>query len=102
MLIGTTPSYTITLPFEVNRIKEVFFSFSQNDIEVFCKKMKDCKLEGYKVTAKLTQEDSFLLAADVPLQASLRILTTTDDDVVGVKPFVIDDVYDSPNKEVMK
>lgn len=60
MLIGTTPSYSWTLPFDSSNIATLKITFKQEDNIVLVKRMSDCKLNGKQLSVTLTQEETFL------------------------------------------
>lgn len=79
MIRGTTPTHTFELPFDTALLKEVKVIYSQDDKQIFCKRAKDCELDGCFVRLRLTQEETFMLDCKKQVQIQIRVLTLNDD-----------------------
>lgn len=73
---GTTPTHTFTLPISVELIKTVEITYAQGCKVVLRKGNADVQMEGCKVAVHLTQEDTFALNPEMPLEIHLRPLLT--------------------------
>ena len=60
MLIGTTPTYSWTLPVDKSNIATLKITYTQNDSTVLVKRMSDCELNGKQLSVTLSQEETFL------------------------------------------
>lgn len=72
---GTTPEYTFDIGLDTSFLKVVRVLYSQNDNVVFVKTIEDCTLDGTTISVRLTQEDTFSLDSDLPVQIQIRVLT---------------------------
>ena len=81
----TTPLHTFTLPFDTEIIKELVISYGQNHAEVLSKRLADCMLEGATVCVRLTQEETKLFTANVPVDIQIRILTNNGEALASAK-----------------
>ena len=79
MVIGTTPTHTYTLPFNVDVIKSLKITYSQGGNVVLTKKLEDCETDGQTVSVRLTQEDTFLFGHTSDIEIQVRVLTDTGD-----------------------
>ena len=86
---GTTPTHEIELPIDTALLKEVKVIYSQGDKMVFCKRLKDCSLEGNTIRIKLTQEDTFLIDCDKMVQIWIRALTKNGDALAMDEPITV-------------
>lgn len=75
MIRGTTPTHTFTLPFDVSNVAKCKIIYSQDDVQVFCKRTEDCVLDGADVRVTLTQEDTFKFDCKKLVQIQVRVLT---------------------------
>lgn len=78
-MIGTTPTHTFTLPFDVSLVKTIKVIYAQKGVQVLCKRGEGCQLDGKKVVTRLTQEETFLFDCRELVQIQLRILTNGGD-----------------------
>lgn len=83
MIQGTTPVHTFGIPLDATTIKKARVTYSQNNKVVLTKEGDDCTITDGSVVVKLTQEETFLFDADIPVDVQLRILTNTDDAVAS-------------------
>lgn len=90
MIIGSTPTYTFTLPFTVDNIAEAKVTFSQGGVSV-SKKFKDCTAAGNTLTVRLSQEDT-LSFCDGLVEMQIKVLTK------GGEALVSDVMYDQAPK----
>lgn len=60
MLIGTTPSYSWTLPVDSSNISTLKITYTQNNESVLVKRKDECDLTGKKLSVTLKQEETFL------------------------------------------
>lgn len=60
MLIGTTPTYSWTLPVDESNIAKLKITFKQVGDIVLVKKKSDCEFNGKQLSVTLSQEDTFL------------------------------------------
>lgn len=79
MIRGTTPTHTFTIPFDVADIKKLKIIYSQDDAQIFCKRIEDCELFGTTIKTNLTQEDTFKFDCKKMVQIQIRVLTINDD-----------------------
>lgn len=86
MRVGTTPTYTFKLPFEVDNVQKVKVTFRQNN-KVILEKTDECLLEGDMVKVTLTQEETFKFAYPSKAEVQLRI-KTQGDDALASAPFL--------------
>ena len=86
---GTTPTHEFELDFSTDICKEVRFVYSQNDSVVVLKDDEEITRDGNKVSATLTQEDTYSFEPNVRISLVLRILTISDtaiaSDVITLK-----------------
>ena len=71
---GTTPTHTFEVPFDISTIKELKITYCQDDAIILEKYLKDCENTENKVNVTLTQNDTFLFRAHVPVKIQLRVL----------------------------
>jgi hypothetical protein len=79
MVIGTTPTHTFTLPFDIDVIKSLKITYAQGGEVMLTKRKEDCILEGDTVTVKLSQEDTFNFIYPGDIEIQVRILTNAGD-----------------------
>lgn len=58
---GTTPTHTITMPFEVPEGSSVRVVYSQNDNVIFERTTETCTIAGNKVSLRLTDKETLLI-----------------------------------------
>lgn len=89
-MIGTTPTHEFELPFDTSTIKTVRVIYCQNNKNILTKTAEGCKLEGNKVTVKLTQEESFMFNHKYEVCIQVRVLLNTDEalksEEIHIKP----------------
>ncbi len=78
MRIGTTPTFSFELPFEVSAVRTAKITFRQNRT-IILEKKEDCKLEGNVVKISLTQEETFLFDPRFKMDVQLRVVTVGND-----------------------
>ena len=86
---GTTPIHEFELPIDTALLKEVKVIYAQNDEMIFCKRAKDCSLNGNVIRIKLTQEDTFLVDCNKMVQVWIRALTHNGDSLAMEDPITI-------------
>ena len=79
MIQGTTPAHTFTVPIDTEIISNVRVTYAQSGEVVLTKEKDDCSIGNKTVTVKLTQEETFKFAHDIPVDIQVRILTTGGD-----------------------
>jgi hypothetical protein len=94
MIIGSTPTYTFSLPFTVDNIAEAKVIFSQGDVSV-SKKFKDCGASGNTLTVRLCQEDTLRFRCGL-VEIQIKVLTPKEDVLVS------DVMYDNAEKCIDK
>lgn len=75
MIRGTTPVISFTLPFDVSTLDDAYISFAQHGKVVIEKRLEDCKVDGNRMTVRLTQEDTLRLAARTQVEMQIRART---------------------------
>ena len=83
MIRGTTPTHRFVLPFDTDMIQTVQIIYAQNDETVLTKGNDDCIFDGNTVSAKLTQQETFLFTEDASVEVQVRVLTTDGDAVAS-------------------
>ena len=83
MIRGTTPTHTFTLPFDVSNISKLKIIYAQNDSQIFCKGIEDCKLNGNTVSVSLTQSETLKFDHKKMVQIQLRVLSGGGDSLVS-------------------
>lgn len=71
----STPTHTLTLPFDTNTIKSLMVIYAQDGIEVFHKSKEDCTLDGNTISVTLTQEETKSFNHKLDVQVQLRVVT---------------------------
>ena len=74
---GTTPTHIYKLPFDVSLVEEIRITYAQNNKTVLTKTMADCMLDGEYILLTLTQEETLKFNDYNPVQAQIRIQTTS-------------------------
>lgn len=76
MIIGGTPLHEFELDLvEVPNIVEVLISYTQNNRVILRKKLKDCTLEGNRLSVRLTQEDTLKFTEDHKVRIQIKLKT---------------------------
>ena len=75
LIPGTSPTFTVKVPFDLNLIDKVRIIFAQNDVQKVVKEKEDCKLKDGVIEVVLTQEETFKFNPKFPMQAQARVLT---------------------------
>jgi hypothetical protein len=78
MRLGTTPTLTFKLPFEVSMLSNAKATFRQGDIRLE-KKLGDFETTENTLTIRLTQEETFLFRSDSQIKVQLRVVTLNGD-----------------------
>lgn len=76
MTQGSTPLHTFVLPFDAAIIQAVRISYEQKGKIVLVKETKDVSKSGNALALNLTQEETLLFDALVPVRIQLHVLTT--------------------------
>lgn len=76
MRIGTTPTHTFELPFNVAVIDAVEITYCQNKKIVLQKNEDDCTMGENIVAVTLSQQDTFKFTPDVNVEIQIRIVGT--------------------------
>ena len=78
MIQGTTPTFSFTLPFDVDAVKSAEFTieyFSGSKKSLILKEKADGVHEGSRMTFQLSQEETLKLPANSWVNVQLRVLT---------------------------
>lgn len=75
MIRGTTPTHIFTLPFDTSPINKIRVLYSQKSNVLLTKDETECVAESNSIKTTLTQEETFLFDAKIPVEIQLRILT---------------------------
>ena len=100
MIRGTTPTYTLTLPFDASLVKTARVIFSQRDTTKVIKPGGQVTMEGSELKTKLTQEETLAFHCDAPVDIQLRVLTASADALASeiykdyVEPCLDDEVME--------
>ena len=82
MIWGTTPQVVIKTSIPIDKIKELWLTYSsENKSIVVTKKLSDCEIVDGKLISYLTQEDTIKLNPNninIKVLTQVRILTTDD------------------------
>lgn len=92
MIRGTTPTITITFPFEVDTITKFNMYFNQGKDNILTKTESSLSFSGYTVSAVLSQEETYLFSPKKRVEITARY-KFTGGTVGAMKPKYID-VYD--------
>lgn len=72
---GTTPPITFDVgDFDFSTLAEIEITFSQKQQVLFQKLTADCTIDGTKITARLTQEETLAVNPLFPLAVQLRLM----------------------------
>ena len=76
MIIGGTPLHEFELDLaEMPSVVDVLISYTQNGRVILRKKLKDCTLEGNKLSVRLTQEDTLKFTEDHKVRIQIKLKT---------------------------
>ena len=81
MIIGSTPTYTFTLPFAVSSLAEAKVTLCQGGVSV-SKKLEDCTAVNNTLTVKLSQEDTLSFSEGL-VEIQIKVLTQDADVLVS-------------------
>lgn len=81
MIRGTTPTHWFTAPCDPATIAKVNVLYAQDDQLILRKVTADCKIDGSKISTKLTREESLLFNHKKAAQLQ-AIIETTGGDVI--------------------
>ena len=76
---GTNPWNTYKIPFDTSIVDKVRIVFAQRDGLKIKKTEKDAEMEGNTVKVRLTQEDTFRLNENLPVEHQIRVRTKAGD-----------------------
>lgn len=93
MIIGSTPTYTFTLPTAMEDVAEVKVTFAQGSVAV-SKKLADCQMAENILTLKLSQEDTLSFCEGV-VEIQIKVLISKGDDM---NVLVSDPMYDQATR----
>lgn len=86
---GTTPTFIFEFPFDVESVQAVHVAFSQSGENILTKEDNECTLSRNTVSVQLTQDETYMFAADGIVEVQARILTADEQavssDVVYIK-----------------
>lgn len=99
MRIGTTPTHTLTLPFDTETIAKVRVTYAQRDVIVLEKTEDDCRLEGNAIIVELSQEETLKFDVHEYVKLQAKVLTKEGKTLVSNKVRL--SVGDALNKEVL-
>ena len=72
---GTTPTHTLTLPFEKELLADLRINYFQDKREVLVKEKKDVNISGNDITLTLSQEETFKFEEGKNVFIQLKIKT---------------------------
>ena len=72
MVRGTTPTLNFTIPIDVSTIAVLSVAFSQAGTVILDKTLDDCTVSGHLITLGLTQAETLMFTADVPVDIQIR------------------------------
>lgn len=73
MFRGTTPTVVFRLPVDTAMLAEAWVTFSQNEVTVIDKELKDLVLAGNALIVKLTQEETLMLDHEAIVEMQVRV-----------------------------
>lgn len=76
MYRGTNPIIEMELNCDTSLIEVMYVTFKQGNGVVFEKEASACTFDGTKASVQLTQEETLLLKAGVPLLVQVRVKLT--------------------------
>lgn len=76
---GTTPTHVFELPVHASVVQNIRLIYQQHGKTLLRKEAADCKLEGFTVSIRLTQEETFLFDHNELYRVQMRVLTTEGD-----------------------
>lgn len=92
MIKGSTPTFSITLPFDTSLIEKARVSFGQDFKELVCKKETECRMEGTVINCELSQEETLEFNHIRPVQVQVKVKMTSGK-VILTKPMETDAEY---------
>ena len=96
---GTTPTHTITIPYDRVLVKDVRLSYAQDGNEVIVKSIDDFSIEGQEYSVTLTQDETFSLEEGT-VEIQYRVLFGNG--TVASTDAITRSVYKSLNEEVLQ
>lgn len=100
MIRGTTPTYTIGIPFDTSVIKTAKLIYKQGDKTVLCKTTDELTIGKGVVEATLSQEETFLFKCGETIKIKLRVLCDGGEALATQTEYdYVEDCYDD---EVLK
>ena len=76
MIVGTTPTHTFNLKISTDNILKVRIVYAQDDNVLFVKTLDNgVSLEDKAIIVKLTQQDTFLIDHNKPVEIQIRALS---------------------------
>jgi hypothetical protein len=79
MIIGTTPHHIFNVTLKADEISKVKITYKQNGEEVLVKRESDCDITDYKISVRLSQEDTFKFSTKYAVELQIRVVTSGDD-----------------------
>lgn len=79
MIIGTTPHHIFNVTLKADEIVKVKITYKQNGEEVLVKRESDCDITDYKISVRLSQEDTFKFSTKYAVELQIRVVTSGDD-----------------------
>lgn len=76
MIQGSTPMHVFVLPFSTDMIDKVRISYEQKKKIVLTKEISDVSMIDNTIFYRLTQEETLLFDALIPVRIQLHVLTT--------------------------
>ena len=76
MIRGTTPTHTITFPFDLSDVKDFVVTYVQRGKIVLEKKKEDFEISGSKATVTLAQEDTLKFDHTSVVEIQAKVLMT--------------------------
>ena len=70
---GTTPTHEFIIPIDGGGIKDAEITYVQSGNIVLQKYLSDCTVEGGKISATLTQEETFEFAEGANVEIQIRV-----------------------------
>ena len=74
MKIGGTPTHNFTLPISEEYVRNVEITYSQNGKIILQKYLRDCTINGNKVSVTLSQLDTFAFTGGVNVEIQIRVI----------------------------
>ena len=84
MITGSTPLHTFELELEhMPKIVELLISYAQNGRVILRKYLKDCTVDGNRISTKLSQEDTLKFNESHSVRIQIKLKTPTEDVIVS-------------------